>query len=110
MGRMSRNKGKKGEREVASLLREHGYEDARRGMQFKGSPDSPDVTGLPGFHIEVKRTEQCRLYDYLAQASDESGIDEIPVVFHRQNNREWVAILSADDFLEVVKLYADNRR
>ena len=110
MGMSQRTKGKKGEREVAKLLREHGYEDARRGVQYQGSPDSPDVTGLAGFHIEVKRTEQCRLYDYLGQAIDEAGIDELPVVFHRQNNKQWVVIMSADDFLKAVKPYADNHR
>ena len=31
----SRNKGKRGEREFAALLREHGF-DARRGQQFAG--------------------------------------------------------------------------
>lgn len=34
----SRQKGKVGEREFASLLREHGF-DARRGQQFSGGAD-----------------------------------------------------------------------
>ncbi len=107
---MSRNKGKAGEREVAKILRDHGWDDARRGQQFQGSPGSPDVIGLPGFHIEVKRTEQCRLYEYMEQSASEAAEDEIPVVFHRQNNRRWVAIVDIDNFLEAVKPYADNRR
>ena len=49
MGKKSRDKGKAGERELASKLREYGY-DARRGVQFHGGPDSPDVVGLPGIH------------------------------------------------------------
>jgi Holliday junction resolvase len=50
----SRNKGKVGEREFASLLREHGF-DARRGQQFSGSPDSPDVVSdaLAWLHFEI---------------------------------------------------------
>ena len=44
----SRRKGKEGELEVARILRDHGY-DSRRGVQYSGSPDSPDVTGLPGY-------------------------------------------------------------
>lgn len=107
---MSRNKGKSGEREIAKILREHGWDDARRGQQFQGSPGSPDVIGLPGFHIEVKRTEQCRLYEYMEQAASEAAEDEIPVVFHRQNNRRWVAMVDLDDFLKVVEEYADHRR
>jgi len=107
MGKMQRNKGKKGEREVARILRDHGYTDARRGQQFQGSPDSPDVVGLPGFHIEVKRTEQCRLYDYMEQAESDAGEAEIPVVFHRQNRKKWVAILDLDHFLMVAHMYSE---
>ena len=48
----SRNKGKRGELEWRDVIRSHGYE-ARRGQQFSGSPDSPDVvTDLP-YHFEV---------------------------------------------------------
>ena len=60
MGKTSRDKGKRGEREVASLLRSYGY-DTHRGQQYHGGKDSPDVVGLPGIHIEVKRTEAFRL-------------------------------------------------
>ena len=38
----SRQKGKVGEREFAALLRVQGF-DARRGVQFCGGVDSPDV-------------------------------------------------------------------
>lgn len=54
----SRDKGKRGEREFASLLREHGF-DARRGQQFAGGADSPDVVSdaLAWLHVEVKRVQ-----------------------------------------------------
>lgn len=102
MGKASRDKGKRGEREVAAILRDHGF-DARRGQQYKGGTDSPDVVGLTGFHIEVKRTEQCRIYEYMEQAKAESRPSEIPLVVHRQNGKEWLAILSFDDLLEVIE-------
>ena len=51
----SRQKGKVGEREFAALLRVHGF-DARRGQQFAGGGDSPDVVSgaLRWLHIEVR--------------------------------------------------------
>ena len=98
----SRAKGAAGEREVASILRGRGYA-ARRGQQFAGGPDSPDVVGLPGFHVEVKRTERLDLYGALGQATKDSGQYEIPVVLHRRNNRHWVAVLDMDDFLDMVE-------
>ena len=107
MGKASRDKGKRGEREVAQILREHGY-DAHRGQQYKGGADSPDVVGLPGFHIEVKRTEQARVYDFMEQAKAESAAGEIPLVVHRQNGREWLAVMTFSDFLEVCACRSKN--
>lgn len=53
----SNRKGKEGERELANLLKSHGY-DCRRGQQFCGSNGDADVVGLPGIHIECKRVEK----------------------------------------------------
>ena len=100
---MSRDKGKVGEREVAELLRSHGF-PARRGQQFRGGPGSPDVIGLDGFHIECKRTEKFSLYAALEQAMSEKRDGDIPVVWHRSNQRPWVVVLKAEDFLTLVKL------
>ena len=51
MGKSQREKGKRGERELAGRLRDHGY-DCRRGQQFCGASGDADVTGLPGIHIK----------------------------------------------------------
>ena len=75
--------------------------DAHRGVQYSGGPDSPDVVGLPGIHLEVKRTERCELYKFLEQAKNDADEFEMPVVLHRQNGRQWVAIMDAEVFLEL---------
>lgn len=102
MAKKSRDKGKVGEREVAAILRQWGF-DGKRGVQYQGGKDSADVVGLPGFHIEVKRTEKFDLEGAMAQAREDSGGVNTPVVFHRKNNREWVAVLGLDDFLKLVR-------
>lgn len=102
MGRMSRQKGKRGELELAGILKRAGF-DARRGVQYKGGEDSPDVVGLPGIHIEVKRVEALRLWDAMAQAVNDCGPEEIPAVFHRKNGKPWVVILELDDFIKLYK-------
>lgn len=95
----SREKGAAAEREVANILKEWGYE-ARRGQQFSGGSDSPDVLGLPGYHIEVKRTERTDIYGWLEQSKRDNGNSEnVPVVVHRKNKEDWVVILSLTDFL-----------
>ena len=101
MSKTSREKGKRGEREVASLLRSYGY-DARRGVQYHGGEDSPDVVGLPHVHIEVKRTERLDLYGALSQSKADAG-DDMPIVIHRKNNCEWVVIQPLEDWIELYR-------
>ena len=98
----SRRKGAVGEREIAKYLREHGFTDARRGQQFKGGADSPDVVGLTGFHIEVKRVERLDLNAAMEQSIRDSAPDEKPIVVHRRNNDYWKVTMRLDDFMEVI--------
>lgn len=100
----SKQKGARGERELAKALRNHGYE-ARRTQQYCGNTgDASDVVGLPGIHVECKRTERLSLYDALSQAKrDASGSKDLPTVFHRKNNCDWVVIMSLDDWMTLFK-------
>ena len=102
----SRNKGKVGELELAEVLRSHGF-DSRRGQQFKGGGDSPDVTGIPGWHIECKRVEKGNLYDWYAQACRDAA-SKVPVVIHRRSREPWVVILRLEDFLNLIKGKLDD--
>ena len=107
MGINSKQKGKNGELELAREFREYGY-DARRSVQYNGKADEgqPDLLGLPHIHVECKRTEKLNLYDAMNQAKrDCSGTDDIPVVFHRRNHCEWLAIMSLDDFMNIYREY-----
>lgn len=108
MGKASKEKGKRGERELAAVLREHGY-SARRGQQFCGASGDADVIGLEGIHIEVKRTETLRLYDALAQAKADARPGEKPAVFHRKNNHKWVVVQELDDWMELYKEWEAGR-
>ena len=109
MGRFSKAKGKRGERELAAELSRVLGVTARRGMQFQGSPDSPDVvTSIPNVHIECKRSEQFRLYSALDQAVNDAGTEKIPVVCHRQNNKPWVVVVRLDDLPKLVETLHNN--
>lgn len=104
MGAMSKNKGKIGERELARLLTAFGY-DCHRTAQCRGDTgQAADVEGLPGIHIECKRTETLRLYDALNQAKHDAamaGKRELPAVFHRKNECNWVVIMDLEDWLKI---------
>lgn len=99
MGKLSREKGKAGEREVVSLLRAYGFE-ARRGQQFRGGPDSPDIIhSIPNLYIEVKRREQVNLYQALDTADREKPPTDRSIIFHRKNSKRWLITMNAHDFL-----------
>ena len=103
----SKKKGKVGELEVAKILREHGF-DSQRGQQFKGSPDSPDVTGIDGVHIEVKRVEKLNITKAMEQSRTDAGDGEMPVVFHRKNREPWFVTMDLEDFLTLIKKSKDE--
>lgn len=106
----SKRKGKTGELELARKLRELGY-DARRSVQYNGKEEEgqADLLGLPGIHIECKRTEKLNLYEAVNQAKrDSTGKGELPVVFHRRNNCEWLAVMPLEDFIKLYREYASD--
>lgn len=112
----SRRKGKVGEREFASLLREHGF-DARRGQQFSGGADSPDVVSeaLAWLHVEVKRVQNLNLTDACVQAERDqtgSGLNAADaakpkklawVVAHRRNHAPWLITMRAETFFKLLR-------
>ena len=99
MGRMSRQKGKRGERECAAELAALLGVAARRGVQYQGGPDSPDVVleGVP-IHVECKRTERLDLYAAVEQAAIECG-DKLPIVWHRRNGKGSVVIVKTTQLM-----------
>lgn len=96
----SKQKGARGEREIAHILQERGY-DARRGQQFCGANGDPDVIGLPGVHVEVKRVEKLNIEEAMNQSKVDARPQEIPVVFHKRSRKDWLCTLKLDDFLDL---------
>ena len=99
----SREKGKRGERQWRDELRANGYM-ARRGQQFSGSPDSPDVVcdELSWLHFEVKAVEHLNIEDAMDQARRDAG-SKTPVVAHRRSFREWLVTMDAETFFQFLR-------
>ena len=104
MGRSQREKGKRGEREAAAELAQVLGVAARRGVQYQGGPDSPDVV-LDGvaIHVEAKRTERLTLWPAIDQARDDAPAGAVPVVWHRANRRPSVVIVETTRLLELAR-------
>ena len=100
----SRAKGCRGEREWRDMLRAEGYE-ARRGQQFSGGTDSPDVicNDLPNLHFEVKRTQSSSPYNWIDQATRDAGDNKLPIVAHKRNGKDWLVMMPAQVFFQLLR-------
>ena len=97
----SRQKGAGGEREFAHWLIDNLEIAARRGQQFSGSKDSPDVvTDLKEIHFEVKRVQALNLNAAMEKAVKD-GAKKLPVVAHRRDRSEWLMTVRAKDLLKI---------
>ena len=99
--RKSQRKGRGGELELAQVLQGYGYDVKSGRSQSYGA--EPDLTGLPGVHIECKRAEQMRIQDWIDQAvrDSERFHDGLPAVFHRRNRQGWLVTMRLPDWLEM---------
>lgn len=105
----SKQKGKRGELEVAKMLQLIGY-DARRSVQYCGSSgDAADVVGVGGLHLEVKRTETISIRKWMEQAErDAEKSGRTPVVVFRSNGKRWRVCLDAEAFFTMYKEVLEN--
>lgn len=102
MGRPSQRKGAEGERELAKLLEAEGYQMERGGPCFG---TIPDLVGLPGIHVEVKRVERLNVTEAMHQAERDSihFKDGAPTVFHRKNREPWYVTMRLTDWMKMYK-------
>lgn len=107
--RKSQRKGRGGELELAQVLQGYGYDVKPGRSQSYGA--EPDLTGLPGVHIECKRCEQVRLPEWMAQAERDSERfhDGLPAVFHRRNRQGWLVTMRLLDWLEMYQKVEKSR-
>ena len=101
----SRAKGARGERMLAQVLRDWGYE-ARRGQQFAGGTDSPDVVA-PEFpwHIEVKNTKTVQLMKWMEQSKNDSPWDKEHCVCYKPPGKPWVFVCELEPLLKRLRSY-----
>lgn len=93
----SRSKGKRGELEASKVWVATFGGTARRGQQFSGGQESPDVVSShENLHLEVKRCEAGNPYRWMDQAVRDAG-GKVPVVLHRRNGRDWLLIVRLED-------------
>lgn len=101
MSRSQQQKGRSGELELAGILGRHGF------TIIPGAPlnygTEPDLSGLPGIHIEVKRVERLNVSGAMKQAirDSERFLDGMPALFHRRNREPWLVTMRLSDWMQI---------
>jgi len=103
----SREKGKRGEREFAEVLRGLGIE-ARRSQQYAGNEGTADLkTAVPGLHVEVKRRTAIGAVRFMDQAERDCLPDDLPLVALREDRGEWLILLHAKQIPKLIEKLSD---
>lgn len=100
-GSTSRNKGKRGELELANLIADlSGWDVRRKVRQHDGDQD---LEGIPGWAPEVKRHKSAGRglkAAWWAQAIAQAT-SLLPVLFYRTDRDEWRAVYPAATLLQI---------
>lgn len=95
MGAKSQRKGRAAELELSRILQGYGYPVEAGRAQSYG--EVPDLSGLPGIHIECKRAETLRL------SESERFEDGAPAVFFRRSRSPWCVVMKLGDWMAIYK-------
>lgn len=100
-GRMARNKGAAGERELAQILTDClGVKIQRKLGQAR---DGGDDIQIGKYRIEVKRRETLSIDAWCKQVEDAAEYDEVPVLAYRRNGQPWRVVVPLEWFMKQVR-------
>lgn len=101
MSKAQQRKGRTGELELVEILNHHGI-PAKPGKAVSCGR-APDITGVLGIHVEVKRVEKLNVSAAFAQAvrDSEKFKDGKPALFHRRNREGWLVTMRLEDWIEL---------
>ena len=109
VSKTSRNKGKRGERELALLFGAEGYPAKRFGYaQSRDGSGGADVVaaGLPWLHIECKRYKKfmgSKLKAALEQSERDRKPNTIATVWHREDAAKWYVTMEAVELFRIIR-------
>lgn len=92
-----------------AILREHGYHIGRGGTQSFGQ--KPDLFGLDGIHLEIKRSECARIWDWMKQSEEDSKRfqDGVPTVIFRRSRSPWMVCMKLEDWMTIYKAQTSGK-
>lgn len=102
-GNMSRDKGQRGEREIAQMFvlamqdvedrtGKPGFSEDVKRNTLQSDRGGYDLVGVPLLAIEVKRAETPAVNQWWKQCLEQSRPGLLPVLFYRANRKPWQAV------------------
>jgi Holliday junction resolvase len=105
-GKMARNKGAAGERELAAILTDRlGFVVQRKLGQAR---DGGDDIQIGKYRIEVKRRERVQIDQWSEQVEQAAQAADVPVVIYRRNGQPWRVVVPLEWFIEQVRETIDD--
>lgn len=101
-GKMARDKGQRGEKELCKLLQphvdkvyaEHGLESPSLERNLSQTRDGGfDIAGLDWIALEVKRVESLNINQWWDQTVAQAQGGRTPVLAYRQNHKPWRVVM-----------------
>lgn len=107
-GRSQQKKGRAGERELTHVLQGYGYDVKPAEPMNYGTV--PDLFGLPQIHVECKRQETTKIWDWFSQSQvdAEKFRDGMPAVFFRRSRSPWMVCMALSDWVELYNYYSET--
>ena len=114
MSKMSREKGKRGEREVVTMLKDLLGDEYvfKRNLLDQCHDGGMDILGLPNWAIEVKNYKEATpslIKGWWAQTCEEAvKASRHPVLFWKQARRPWMVVVSGNHLIEMGTEWKDE--
>jgi len=100
----SKQKGNQFERHMAAILREKLWPECYT-SRFMGSAwddyNGIDLTGTPGFNIQLKALERAPSYHEILNKMPQGQNKNI--IIHKKNNKGCLVVIGLDDFIRILK-------
>lgn len=108
MGKSQQRKGRDAELELCRVLNDNGIPAEPGAALSYGS--EPDVKGVDGVHIEVKRHERIEIGAWMEQAvRDAARFGGWPCVFFRRNREPWRVVMPLKAWILFYKAWREVR-
>lgn len=108
MSKLSREKGKRYERDVARRYREIFGQDVRRGWQCRKGDDECDVVNCGPFAVEAKHRKSVSVWAAMEQAAENAKAGQIPVCHIKRHGGMEVVVLLAEDWFDLIREWKER--